>query len=371
MVSFFLVCSGVSHLPANSEKVLYPGLLRQLPEILERQTIYEQLHHPLSWKRMPGLLRDIFDGAKWQHWITQVVPGTIRRWFGSRDEIDLAFGFNCDGFSPSKNTNYKVTALYIVLVNLPRAIRFLPENVILVALIPGPHGIPHDDYYKILKPLVDELKRLYDPGVYMNIDGSRRIVHGILLFIAVDHVALYEILGMGCHSAGRCCPRCFDNFAKPWSNGHGNPTEFDLTRLRRRTRAEHVRVGNRWLNGKSVSERDTILKNEGYMFCAFLDLPYFDTVSQHVNDPMHQLFLGVFKDFFMTLTDEGLIGEKDFHRMQDIADRLHCPREVGRIPYRIYSKMSTSIKSHRSPPLCSCVASRGSQSSSYVSSGIL
>jgi len=75
------------------------------------------------------------------------------------------------------------------------------------------------------------------------------------------------------------------------------------------------------------------------MFCAFLELEYFDTITHHVHDPMHQLFLGLFKDFFMTLTDEKLIDEADFHKMQETADRLQCPREVGRLPYRIYSQM--------------------------------
>ena len=326
-------------MPANSEKVLYPGLLSQLPEILERKNIFDRLHHPLSWKRTVGILRDIFDGRVWQYWITQLVPGTIRQWFGSKEHIDLAFGFNCDGFKPNKS-QYSVTAMYLVLVNLPREIRFLQENIILVALIPGPRGIPHEDFHKILKPLVDEFKCLYNPGLRMKIGGRFRDVHAILLFISVDHVALYDLVGMGSSSAGKCCTRCADDFSQPWSGGHPRPSTFNLNEFVRRTRADHVRVGQEWLNANSKEARKTILREQGYMFCAFLDLEYFDTITHHVHDPMHQLFLGLFKDFFMTLTDENLINEGDFHKMQETADRLQCPREVGRLPYKIYSQMA-------------------------------
>ena len=48
--------------------------------------------------------------------------------------------FVSDGFAPFHKQTYSVTAFYLTLANLPRKIRNLPENIILVLAIFGIHG---------------------------------------------------------------------------------------------------------------------------------------------------------------------------------------------------------------------------------------
>ena len=78
-----------------------------------------------------GYLTDIYDGRLWQEWCQQSrsflsVPGT------------LLFMLNIDWFQPFEHTRYGVGVIYLVIQNLPRSVRFKPENVIIVSTIPRP-----------------------------------------------------------------------------------------------------------------------------------------------------------------------------------------------------------------------------------------
>ena len=67
---------------------------------------------------------------------------------------------NVDWFQPFKHRNdYSVGVMYMVLMNLPRNIRFKKQNVILVGIIPAlahePKSLNH-----FLEPAMNELKAL-------------------------------------------------------------------------------------------------------------------------------------------------------------------------------------------------------------------
>ncbi len=83
---------------------------------------------------------------------------------------NYVFSMNMDGFNlyRNKEAGKKVTtgAIYMVCLNLPPSLRYLPENVFIVAIIPGPgepsvHQINH-----ILKPVVSMLLEFWNPGVH-------------------------------------------------------------------------------------------------------------------------------------------------------------------------------------------------------------
>ena len=68
---------------------------------------------------------------------------------------------NIDWFKVYKHSEYKVGAIYLTVMNLPRSMRFRQENVILVGLIPGPKE-PELSVNNFLTPLVDELLELLE-----------------------------------------------------------------------------------------------------------------------------------------------------------------------------------------------------------------
>ena len=88
---------------------------------------------------------------------------------------NLALQLNFDGFQPWKRRVYSVDAVYLTILNLPRSERYKKENCILVALIP-PHCEGKGNMQKFLRchamnrlliPLIDELKQLWNTGVIM------------------------------------------------------------------------------------------------------------------------------------------------------------------------------------------------------------
>ena len=56
---------------------------------------------------------------------------------------NLLFMLNTDWFQPFKHTKYSIGVTYLVIQNLPRDIRFKPENIIIVSTIPGPKEPKH------------------------------------------------------------------------------------------------------------------------------------------------------------------------------------------------------------------------------------
>ena len=57
-------------------------------------------------------------------------------------------------------TEYSVGVIYLVVLNLPRSKRYLRENIILSAIIPGPTE-PKLTMNSFLKPLVIELQEFW------------------------------------------------------------------------------------------------------------------------------------------------------------------------------------------------------------------
>ena len=70
----------------------------------------------------------------------------------------LVLMLNIDWFQPFEHTQYSIGVIYFVIQNLPRSMRFRPENII-VSTIPEPSC---DDLNPYLTPMVDDLLRLFE-----------------------------------------------------------------------------------------------------------------------------------------------------------------------------------------------------------------
>ena len=66
----------------------------------------------------------------------------MERWiFFFHRRINISIMVNCDWFPPFERTMYSVGVLYAVILNLPRAIRFKPENIFIIEIIPEPPSL--------------------------------------------------------------------------------------------------------------------------------------------------------------------------------------------------------------------------------------
>ncbi|KAH9885097.1 hypothetical protein C8Q73DRAFT_660308, partial [Cubamyces lactineus] len=82
-------------------------------------------------------MHDICDGPALKGFLG---PDSLPFWTSSPSETRIGFGLAVDGFNPyqSKTAKQNVTstAIYMICLNLPLHLRYLPENMYLVGVIP-------------------------------------------------------------------------------------------------------------------------------------------------------------------------------------------------------------------------------------------
>ena len=126
---------------------------------------------------------------------------------------NYAFMFNVDWFQPFKHSSYSVSALYMVLMNLPRSERFKLENVTLAGIIPGPHESKLTiNLY--LQPLDAKLNLLWNDGITVRALGALagEVYHAALLCVGCDVPAATKVCGFTGHASCKGCSKCTKYF---------------------------------------------------------------------------------------------------------------------------------------------------------------
>ena len=127
-----------------------------------------------------GMLADVYDGQVWKDF--QVYKG--RPFLSMPHNIGLLF--NCDWFQSFKHSQYSVGVLYLIILNLPRSIRFKPENVIIAGIISGPSEPIYNEMNSFLRPLVKELNSLWEYGFTLDNQGNTVTSYAALLGSVCD-----------------------------------------------------------------------------------------------------------------------------------------------------------------------------------------
>ena len=88
-----------------------------------------------AWRQrsetVQSCMLDVYDGKLWEdflHFSGQAFLSTAN---------SIGFILNIDWFQPYKHRIYSIGVIYLAIMNLPRAVRFKRENII-VGLLPGP-----------------------------------------------------------------------------------------------------------------------------------------------------------------------------------------------------------------------------------------
>ena len=122
---------------------VYHDFKEWLARLHSRPEIEKYLERNLavnSEQRLSGVHRDIWDVPALQDFLSPdgrkfIAPDT--------GEGHYIFSLNMNGFNPfqRKQAGKKASsgAIYMICLNLPSEIRYKPENMFLVGIIPGPH----------------------------------------------------------------------------------------------------------------------------------------------------------------------------------------------------------------------------------------
>ncbi|KAI9067682.1 hypothetical protein FKP32DRAFT_1609294 [Trametes sanguinea] len=164
----------------------------------------------------------------------------------------------------------------MVCLNLPPHLLYLPENIYLAGVIPGPS-----------KP--STLLEFWDPGV--SYTQTAKAPYGRLVRLAViplvcDLPAARQVAGLGnfnqLHALCSCCTIRPDDIEN---------TAVDSFPMR--SMKAHREAATAWLHADSTAEREQLFQTTGIRYTELLRLPYWNPVLYIVVDSMHNLYLGI------------------------------------------------------------------------------
>lgn len=180
-----------------------------------------------------------------------------------------------------------IGAIYATLQDLPISIRHRPENICILGIIPGPSEpvkvlgqINH-----FLRPLVDELLELWDPGVHLSSTPAHpfgRTIRVALGQVIADLAACRTVAGFAAESHTIFCSVC--NLRRQ------NATNFIRASWGRRSHEDHLKRCTQWRKATSQEERRAIEKEYGVRWTELLRLPYWRSSRQTAIDMMHALY---------------------------------------------------------------------------------
>jgi hypothetical protein len=204
------------------------------------------------------------------------------------------FSLGVDGFNPFQNKvakqNVTVTGMYMVCLNLPPDLRYLPENMFLVGIIPGPTKPSTDQINHFLKLLVDDLLPFWDPGVTFSrtskyADG--RVIRIALIPIVCDLPAAKQVAGFSGIGSKFFCSYCLLPL-------------YDIDNLDRsqwppRDVESHRKHASSYRDAATLEERQRLFDQFGVRWTELLRLPYWDPISFTVVESMHILYLRILR----------------------------------------------------------------------------
>ena len=310
----------------------YKSICDSLQEMILREGFLE---HCERWRQEPEAgesYRDVYNGRVWKEF--QVLDG--------RPFLSLPFNFalhlNVDWFQPYKHTQHSEGVMYVTVLNLPRAVRFLQENVIILGIIPGPHE-PKKNINSFLSPFVAELKELWN-GAVMRSRESSVLVRAALLCVGCDIPAARKVCGFVGHAAFRGCSKCLTEFPTARFGEKPDYSNFLKASWTPRSNSEHVLKALEYKECNTKAKQKTIERDSGVRYSVLVELPYFDAPRMCIVDPMHNLLLGTAKHMLELWKNLDILTAKDFEMLQTRVNNFVCPSDIGRLPYKIASSFS-------------------------------
>ncbi|KAJ3551842.1 hypothetical protein NM688_g4476 [Phlebia brevispora] len=214
---------------------------------------------------------------------------------GSAPEGRYVFTLAQDAFNLYQMKEAKqhvtATAVYMCCLNLPPYLRFLPENVYLVCVIPGPGKPSLEQINHALAPLVDELLEFYTSGIWYL--QTAKYLRGRLVRCALG--PLVADLPAARQTAG------FPNFNHLFFCSCCNLKLTEMENLDPSSWSPRIwedlkPYSRMWRDANSEAERTTIYDTYGIRWSELHRLPYWDPVFFTVVDSMHNHYLGLLQD---------------------------------------------------------------------------
>jgi hypothetical protein len=278
-------------------------------------------------------LSDIYDGRVWKEF-KDLDDGQL---FFRHDVSDSHLGImlNLDWFQPFDKSQYSVGVMYGVICNLPRSERFKTPNIITLAVIPGPNEPKLHQLNHYLAPIIDQFIELWEGIEISTNESSRKHIRVAIICCACDIPAARKLCG---HILARvACYRCekVANFVTKNQSNFGGFDDMEQWFVMRNTDKMRINASS-WKECNTDDARKNHVSKTQVRWSELYRLSYFDPVQFPIVDPMHCLFLGISKWIVTRLwIEENRLTTKHLEIMQERANKIKVPSDIGRIPNKI------------------------------------
>ena len=304
------------------------GIKASLCAMLLRKNFLNICNEYIRAQRSRSYMADIVDGKVWNELLCTYSTGD--------NSNVLGILLNVDWFQPFKHIAYSVGVMYAVIINLPRAMRYKKENVMIIGVIPGPKE-PKKQINSYLGPFVRELLELQN-GIWFQTSSGFQFVKCLMVGLSSDIPATRKAGGFVGHKATKACSRCLKDFHR--INDHVDCSGFDRDSWITRSYATHCTQAQKAQAASTKTARKQIEKESGARYSILFELPYYDAIRFANIDSMHNVFLGTAKHVMALWKDRNILTKEHFMMIQEKIENISVPMDIGRIPYKIESAMA-------------------------------
>jgi hypothetical protein len=221
-------------------------------------------------------------------------PGTEGRY---------VFALNFDSFPPEgmkrRGIKASVGLLCMACLNLPLELRYKPENMYIVGIVPGPREPSLTQLNHYLRPLIDDLRDSWFRGIRFSrtaLEPDGRTTRSAIAVCVCDLPAARKLAQMSSSSSHWYCSVCSCYRVSTLGRTdyhHDDWQPRDLATLR--FHAEQ------WKSASSVADQRTLFHDHGVRWSELWRLPYWDPTRQLIVDSMHCLLLGLVNNHVRSL----------------------------------------------------------------------
>jgi hypothetical protein len=206
------------------------------------------------------------------------------------DEGRLAFALSVDNYTVeglrTRGSKASCGMIGMACLNLPYDIRYKPENMYLVGIIPGPI-VPHNaELNHYLAPLVDDMKVSYHNGVSYSrtaLYPNGRTVRSAIVVEICDLVGARSLAGLMPATSNHPCSVCnLQPMDQVGRCDHETWQMRDVEELRH--------IAKLWQSATTLGDQAKIYSTHGVRYSVLWELEYWDPTRQLVVDPMHCIF---------------------------------------------------------------------------------
>lgn len=206
----------------------------------------------------------------------------------------LVFGLSLDSFEPGSSrpghTPHSSTGIWLVCYNFPPHLRYLPENVYLAGVIPGPTKPELTDINPYIQLIVNDFLQFWRPGVFFSRTYSSplgRSYLAALIPLICDMLGARQVAGKPAPTAHNTCTICDIDI--------DDIRNFDPSSWPMKHPQHLLRIAQAWRDASTEAHRTQLFEAFGQRWSPLFALPYWDPVKFIVIDSMHALDINILK----------------------------------------------------------------------------